>query len=225
MRIASSNTIPRWRPEVQADFGTHVVTFHNYSFAGIQETMPETGQTESGCHKEAGESEMTVYAPSLLPFLPLSVLLFSPPSLLLSLPSPLSFLSPPISFLSYHLSSPPPSSLLPLLFALLLPSLISPPSLPPLFLPLSSLSSFFLLFGSSLLLPLLSFSPLPLSSCNHCNYLSSQLLKSTREKQAKSKSSDETAVKKLEDQQRAELLAFERKATVEVGVCHHILRL
>jgi len=42
-----------------------------------------------------------------------------------------------------------------------------------------------------------------------------KLLKSTREKQAKSKSSDETAVKKLEDQQRAELLAFERKATVE----------
>lgn len=219
MRIASSNTIPRWRPEVQADFGTHVVTFHNYSFAGIQETMPETGQTESGCHKEAGESEMTVYAPSLLPFLPLSVLLFSPPSLLLSLPSPLSFLSPPISFLSYHLSSPPPSSLLPL-FALLLPSLISPPSLlfsshSPLFPPSSSSS---VPLSSSL-------SPLPLSSCNHCNYLSSQLLKSTREKQAKSKSSDETAVKKLEDQQRAELLAFERKATVEVGVCHHILRL
>ena len=43
-----------------------------------------------------------------------------------------------------------------------------------------------------------------------------QLLKSTQDKQAKSKKPDKTVVKDLQEQQRAELLAFERKAITEV---------
>ena len=49
-------------------------------------------------------------------------------------------------------------------------------------------------------------------------------MKSTRDKQAKSKSFDETVVKRLEDQHRAELLAYDRKATIEVGYMSSVQR-
>ena len=83
-------------------------------------------------------------------------------------------------------------------------------------------SLFFILFSPFpryLLLTTFS-TPLPLSSSLLPHYLCnlSQLLKSTQDKQAKSKNPDKTAVKDLQEQQRAELLAFERKAITEVWV-------
>ena len=111
----------------------------------------------------------------------------------------------------FPLSPPSPFSFPPCLPAFL--------SLPLCFFLFSLFLILFSPFPRYLLLTTFS-TPLPLSSSLLPHYLCnlSQLLKSTQDKQAKSKNPDKTAVKDLQEQQRAELLAFERKAITEVWV-------